>query len=124
MENPTLTVEEGTFVFVRDTDTLRRGDWFPTQRFGMLPGNTAVPMDFGKDLTELAKARGIPEAFGFALHPPAPEKKPREKSEKASPVPSVVKAGFNPFKAEKPVVEMAPPAKKRDINLGVIKAKK
>lgn len=120
---PTLTIEEGTFVFMRDTDSERRGSWYPCQSRGIHPASVAVPMDFGKDLTELARARGVAELFNFALHPPEPVKKPREKSEKSS-APAVVKSGFNPFKAQTPSVGVAPPAKKRDLNGDLIKAGK
>ncbi len=114
---PTLSFEGKTFRFLRNTSADNRGEWFCDEKYGMLPPATVLPLEFGKDLTALARVRGIIEAHDYALHPRKVEVKPREESaprvSERGGMLKVGKAGaHNPFSsAAKPVVGVAPPKK-------------
>src|SRR5687767_11995921 len=115
---PTISFGGKTFIFRRNTTDDHRGDWFCLESWRQSPPNTALPMEFQKDLTELAKARGIIEAHNYALHPRKEEKKavsvraPREAQPRMSG--GMLKAGksgaHNPMSRTLPVSE-APPKK-------------
>ncbi len=115
---PILSFEGKTFVFRRNTTDDQRGEWFCMQRWEQLPPNSVIPLEFGKDLTALARARGIIEAHDYALHPKKEEKKPSvriPKEEKPHLSGGMLKAGkggaINPLSESRPVVGIAPPKK-------------
>lgn len=102
METPRLTIPEGTFIFERSRDRtiLGHGNWYvvrATDR-NLKPG-TMVHSAMSQDLSNLARARNIPEPYNYARVPPKPEKTkavriPRSAGPKLAPG---LMGGFNPM---------------------------
>ena len=94
----------GTFGWFRglEGEHSLEGNWQTLCTVGGLPANTVVHINLQKDLTRLAKARGLDDGYGFVRHIPKPtkekkERTPKDPSEKIRrPTPGLM-GGFNPF---------------------------
>lgn len=125
MEHPTdgHEIPGGTFRFIRGLEGEHNGEgnWISLYHFMGLPPGTIVHIDLQKDLTELAKARGLDEVGNFKrfLSLPKSVKEEKEKEEKAQAkaeraaapkakakgkrVNSAPMVGYNPFKKGKSI---------------------
>lgn len=104
---PTLRHNGTKFSFSRNPDG--EGNWYNLEWFtptfkgdpgSRLPPNTIQSIFFQRELTILAKEKGLDEPYGFVKIKPEPVKttearEPREKLTRAKPG---LMHGFNPFK--------------------------
>ena len=87
-----------TFAFTRDQ--FGKGYWISRSKIGNQPPNCIVHVQLQSELTALAKARGLSEAFNFAAQKPKPKKektvRTRGPRKPKSPTAGLI-GGFNPF---------------------------
>lgn len=78
------------------------GNWQTLETTGCLPAGVILHINLQKDLTAIAKSRGLDDGYGFARHIPRPakevkEKKAREPGEKKAKTTPGLMGGFNLF---------------------------
>lgn len=107
MNEPTLTIPEGTFRFERSTDPqyFDQGNWIcVSARSRDLKHGMIMPLLFQNDLTTIAKERGMTERGNFMRNIPRKEEPKKERAPRGSgggktrrnPGEGIL-GGFNPF---------------------------